>query len=75
MLTDAEGDIGDAIHLVDQASKGSCGREIPLNKELGAASSTRRGRTSIAEKSGSILLNWVGGMRSNDLALTKVGYH
>jgi hypothetical protein len=37
MLTDAEGNIGYAIHLVDQASKGSSGRVIPLNKELKAA--------------------------------------
>ena len=37
MLTDAEGNIGDAIHLVDHASKGSSGRVIPLNKELKAA--------------------------------------
>ncbi len=37
MLTDAEGKIGDAIHLVDQASKGSSGRVVPLNKELKAA--------------------------------------
>jgi integrase/recombinase XerD len=37
MLTDAEGKIGDAIHLVDQASKGSSGRVIPLNRELKAA--------------------------------------
>src|SRR5271165_3144914 len=37
MLTDAEGDIGDAIHLVDEASKGSSGRVIPLNRELKAA--------------------------------------
>jgi hypothetical protein len=37
VLTDAEGNIGDAIHLVDQASKGSSGRVIPLNKELKAA--------------------------------------
>jgi integrase/recombinase XerD len=29
MLTDAEGEIGDAIHLVDHASKGSSGRVIP----------------------------------------------
>jgi integrase len=36
-LTDAEGNIGDAIHLVDQASKGSFGRVIPLNNELKAA--------------------------------------
>ena len=39
MLTDAEGNIGDAIHLVDQASKGSSGRVIPLNKELRPPSS------------------------------------
>src|ERR1700734_1842976 len=37
MLTDAEGMIGDAIHLVDEASKGSSGRVIPLNKELKSA--------------------------------------
>jgi integrase len=37
MLTDAEGNIGDSIHLVDEASKGSSGRVIPLNKELKAA--------------------------------------
>ena len=37
MLTDAEGKIGDAIHLVDEASKGSSGRVIPLNKDLKAA--------------------------------------
>jgi integrase/recombinase XerD len=28
MLTDAEGNIGDAIHLVDEASKGASGRVI-----------------------------------------------
>ena len=37
MLTDAEGNIGDAIQLVDQASKGASGRAIPLNKDLKAA--------------------------------------
>ena len=37
MLTDAEGRIGEAIRLVDRASKGSSGRVIPLNKELKAA--------------------------------------
>src|SRR5208337_1997930 len=37
MLIDAEGKIGDAIQLVDQASKGSSGRTIPLNRELKAA--------------------------------------
>ena len=34
MLTNAEGKIGDAIHLVDQASKGSSGRVIPSHGEL-----------------------------------------
>jgi integrase len=36
-LTDAEGNIGDAIRVAGQASKGSSGRVIPLNKELKAA--------------------------------------
>jgi integrase/recombinase XerD len=37
MVTDAEGEIGTAIHLVDEASKGRSGRVIPLNKELRAS--------------------------------------
>ena len=34
MLTDAEGNLGPALHLRDEASKGMSGRVIPLNKEL-----------------------------------------
>jgi integrase/recombinase XerD len=34
MLTDAEGNLGSAIHLRDEASKGRSGRVIPLNKDL-----------------------------------------
>ena len=34
MLTDAEGNLGPAIHLRDSASKGRSGRVIPLNREL-----------------------------------------
>lgn len=34
MVTNADGDIGDAIHLTDTASKGRGGRVIPLNKQL-----------------------------------------
>jgi integrase len=34
MVTNAGGEVGDAIHLRDAASKGSSGRVIPLNKEL-----------------------------------------
>src|SRR5258707_6505242 len=38
MATDAEGNVGDALHLVNGASKGKRGgRTVPLNKELRAA--------------------------------------
>ena len=37
MVTDAEGQLGSAIHLRNVASKGKSGRVIPLNKELRAA--------------------------------------
>jgi integrase len=37
MVTDAEGNLSDAIHLTDIASKGRSGRIVPLNKELKAA--------------------------------------
>jgi site-specific recombinase XerC len=38
MVTDAEGEIGDALHLSNGASKGKRGgRIVPLNKELRAA--------------------------------------
>ena len=34
MITDAEGEISDSIHLTDEASKGKSGRIIPLNMKL-----------------------------------------
>lgn len=34
MVVDAEGIVGDAVHLTDIASKGRGGRIIPLNKQL-----------------------------------------
>ena len=37
MVTDAEGNLGSALHLRDEASKGSSGRVIPLNKDLTSA--------------------------------------
>jgi len=37
MITDAEGQIGRAIHLRDHASKGRSGRIIPMNDELRSA--------------------------------------
>ena len=37
MVTDAEGNLGTALHLRDEASKGASGRVIPLNRELRAA--------------------------------------
>ena len=51
MVTDASGEIGDAIHLRDIASKGRSGRIVPLNRELKRAlvelrTSAPRGRPS-----------------------------
>ena len=37
MLTDAEGNIGSSIQLLNNASKGKSGRVIPLNRELQSA--------------------------------------
>jgi integrase/recombinase XerD len=37
MVTDARGQIGQAIHLADTASKGQSGRVIPMNDELRTA--------------------------------------
>ena len=34
MLTDADGEIADSIHLTDAASKGRSGRIIPMNTQL-----------------------------------------
>ena len=34
MLTDAEGNLGSALHLRNEASKGHSGRVIPLNRDL-----------------------------------------
>ena len=34
MLTDAEGSLGAAIHLRNEATKGSSGRVIPINRKL-----------------------------------------
>lgn len=37
MVLTADGQVGDALHLEDRASKGTSGRTIPLNRELRAA--------------------------------------
>jgi integrase len=37
MVTDADGQIGQAIHLENRASKGQSGRVIPMNEELRTA--------------------------------------
>jgi integrase len=36
MVTGSDGNVGDAIHLTDDASKGRSGRIVPLNKQLRA---------------------------------------
>ena len=51
MLTGSDGEIGDAIHLRNVASKGQSGRIVPLNRELKQAlvelrESKPQGRTS-----------------------------
>jgi integrase/recombinase XerD len=42
MVTDAEGNLGHALHLRNEASKGASGRIIPLNRELRMALQTLR---------------------------------
>lgn len=37
MIVGADGEVGDYIHLTDEASKGRSGRVIPINKQLRAA--------------------------------------
>lgn len=34
MVLTADGEVGDSIHLTDEASKGKSGRIVPLNKQL-----------------------------------------
>lgn len=34
MVLGADGEVGDSIHLTDEASKGKSGRIVPLNKQL-----------------------------------------
>lgn len=48
MVTDARGQIGQAIYLEDTASKGQSGRAIPMNGEL---------RTALAEYAKTILMS------------------
>jgi len=43
MITDAEGKLTDAIHLIDDASKGRSGRIVPLSKDLRLALAELRG--------------------------------
>lgn len=43
MIVGADGEVGDYIHLTDDASKGRSGRMIPLNKQLKAALSDLHG--------------------------------
>lgn len=43
MIVGADGEVGDYIHLTDEASKGRSGRIIPLNKQLKPALSDLQG--------------------------------
>jgi integrase/recombinase XerD len=48
MVTDAEGNLGHALHLRNEASKGASGRVIPLNKELRTALQALRKHGSLS---------------------------
>lgn len=50
MIIGADGEVGDCIHLTDDASKGRSGRVIPINKQL---------RASLVELRGSDRGEWV----------------
>src|SRR6188768_531650 len=54
MVTDARGQIGQAIHLENTASKGQSGRVIPMNDELRSALAAYAKTTILA--SGSFLI-------------------
>jgi integrase len=51
MVTDARGQIGQAIHLENTASKGQSGRVIPMNDELRIALAAYAKTTTIASSS------------------------
>jgi len=56
MVLTPDGEVGDAIHLTDTASKGRSGRIIPLNKQLRAnliemLAAKRRGHKAHSESS------------------------
>ena len=49
MVTNSDGDIGDAIHITDIASKGKSGRIVPLNRQLRKKSRFHVGTGEIAK--------------------------
>jgi integrase len=51
MITDASGEVGQAIYLQDKASKGRSGRAIPLNEELKVALSEWRRKIGMTASS------------------------
>jgi integrase/recombinase XerD len=55
MITDAAGEIGQAIHLQDKASKGRSGRIIPMNVDLRSALQDLR--RLVGAKTGTFVIN------------------
>jgi integrase/recombinase XerC len=74
MLTDAEGQVSDCIHLPDIASKGNSGRDIPLNKQLRdalIALQTERAASVLIEPDDPIAYSERGGgrMKANSIVM------
>ena len=57
MVTDAEGNLGEAIHLTDIASKGRSGRIIPMNRDLKTALAVVKDIVDKRQKSKQFVIN------------------
>jgi integrase len=69
MVTDAEGNLSDAIHLTDVASKGRSGRSIPLNKDLKAALSALKAEVDSAPRKSPYVITSERGERTSSYAI------
>jgi integrase len=65
MVTDAEGNLGDAIHLTDIASKGRSGRVIPLNNSLKLALERLRAETTRSARPSPYVITSERGLRTS----------
>jgi integrase len=69
MVTDAEGRLGDAIHLTNVASKGRSGRVIPINNELREALEALRIEADGSVRRSPFLINSERGSKTSAAAI------